>query len=159
MMQTLEIMQRQPDDIKKAYEDYYHEEWSDKVFLELKTPLVASLTKVFYRNLAQTLRAGQLTQNDLCFLINLYESTIEYHLQTTNADYDQYTNPFWDWYLPLREEFFECIDNITFDEYLGYAADSGDNTINAGMNWLSEEKRDFLSWRFETLEKNYKMVK
>ncbi len=64
LMYALEIMQMQPDDVKTAYKDIYGIEWSDTVeddvVNKVKRPVVMTLTKNFYRDLAEavTLSVG-----------------------------------------------------------------------------------------------------
>ncbi len=162
MLYSLEIMQMEPDDVKKAYQRIYGQEWTDEIRDELnnrvKRPIVQTLTKVFFANLADAICDNNLSKNDFFFLMNLYESTINYHLRLDKSGYDHYNEDFVAWYGSVRKDLFACIENVSVEDYEQYTASDGSAKIFAGMKWLDQEKRDFLIAKFESNKCDYKYL-
>lgn len=149
----LEMMQIQPDDVKAAYKENYGVEFDDSVAADfnnkIKRPIVKTLTKNFYRNLARTLTDESVSKNDLLFLINLYECAINGHLNLNKSDYDNYNIEFEKWYGQLRKDFFECLSNVSEADYFSYNAEKSETTLNASLSWLDADKQRFLSDKYE----------
>ena len=162
MIYSLEIMQMEPADVKEAYQRVYGQEWTDEIRDDLnnrvKRPIVQTLTKVFFANLADAIYNNNLTKNDFLFLLNLYESTINYHLRLNKSEYDQYNAAFVVWYESVRNDLFDCIENVSASDYEQYTACDGAAKIFAGMQWLDQEKRDFLIAKFESNKCDYKFA-
>ncbi len=162
MIYALEIMQREPLDVKEAYERLYGQAWSsdirDVVNHEIKRPIVKTLTKCFFRNLIETIEKNTLTQNDVLFLLNLYESTINYHLGMDQEQYDDYNREFMAWYSQVQDAFFGCMDDVTKEDYMAYVASDGVSMINATLSWLGAEKKDLLLEKFEDTLCAYKVA-
>lgn len=161
LMYALEIMQMRPDDLVRAYERIYGVEWNEELendlFNKIKRPIVMTLTKNFYRNLAETVSTSSMTQNDLLFLINLYENTINCHIRFDNSEYDAYNAEFFNWYADIRNRFFLCFDNIDLNNYKQYVAVFDEKTINASLHWLDSEKKNFLIDKYEAASCEYKL--
>lgn len=162
MIYSLEIMQMEPADVKEAYQRIYGQEWTNEVRDDLnnrvKRPIVQTLTKVFFVKLADAICNNNLSKNDFLFLLNLYESTINYHLRLDKSEYDQYNADFIVWYESVRNDLFACIENVSADDYEQYSASDGTAKIFAGMKWLDQEKRDFLIAKFESNKCDYKFA-
>ena len=160
MIYSLEIMQMEPEDVKEAYGRIYGQEWTDEIRDEVnnrvKRPVVQTLTKVFFANLADAICNNNLSKNDFFFLLNLYESTINQHLRLNMSKYDRYNADFVIWYGSVREELFACVKNVSSEEYGQYAASDDSSKIFAGMMWLDQDKRDFLVSKFEENKCDYK---
>lgn len=162
MIYSLEIMQMEPADVKEAYQRVYGQEWTDEIRDDLnnrvKRPIVQTLTKVFFVKLADAICDNDLSKNDFLFLLNLYESTINYHLRLNRSEYDQYNADFIVWYEAVRNDLFACIENVSASDYEQYAASDGTAKIFAGMKWLDQDKRDFLIAKFESNKCDYKFI-
>lgn len=160
MIYSLEIMQMEPADVKEAYKNIYGTDWTDDVRDDLnnkvKRPIVQTLTKTFLQNLVDAIQNNSVSKNDFMFLLNLYESTINYHLRLNMTEYDAYNAEFGKWYRSVREALFACIENITLAEYSQYIASDGVSSINAGMEWIDREKQTFLIEKFESNKCDYK---
>ena len=154
MIYALEIMQTEPMGVRDAYESLYGQAWSseirDDLSNKIKRPIVQTLTKCFFKNLAQTMQTTDISKNDVLFLLNLYESTVNSHLRLDKAGYDDYNRSFAVWYAQVQDAFFACMDNVSQSEYMDYAASDGKSEINAVMNWLTSEKKALLIEKFES---------
>lgn len=163
MIYALEIMQMEPSDVKEAYQQIYGVEWNDKIRDDinnkLKRPIVQTLTKRFYYNLADAIMNNSLTKNDVLFLLNLFESTINYHLLLNNSNHDHYNQEFAEWYSTVQSVFFDTLENVSLEDYENYQAyDQNTKTICAGMQWLNEAKQTFLIEKFEDNLCDYKFI-
>ena len=56
---------------------------------------------------------------------------------------------FIEWYKTVQSEFLGLFDNISMDDYKNYNAKLNDTTVNAGMKWLNDDKKEFLIEKFE----------
>ena len=153
----------QPEDVKETYKEKYGAELIDSVAADfnnrIKRPIVKTLTKNFYRNLAQTVATETVTKNDLLFLLNIFDSTINYHLCFDRPEQDDYNAAFAEWYQQTQDAFFECLLNVSRDNYADYEAKKDDTLLNAGMHWLAPDKQAFLADKYEALDNNFKYVR
>ena len=158
----LEMMHTQSEDVKEVYKERYGAELVDAVAADfnntIKRPIVKTITKNFYRNLAQTVATETVTRNDLLFLLNIFDSTINYHLCFDRPEQDDYNAAFAEWYQQTQNAFFDCFPNVSMDDYTDYAAVKDDTLLNAGMQWLASDKQAFLADKYEALDNNFKYV-
>lgn len=161
LLYALEMTHMSPEDVKASYLKYYGKELKDDeqddLNNSLKRPILKTLTKRFYINLMSMVTDKQATQNDLYFLLNLFEDTINYHLQLNETDMERYNSDFSEWYGETRSKFFECLDNADYDSYCLYNAKADDKTINASMKWIDSEKATFLIGKYETVKCDFKI--
>ncbi len=154
MLYALDMSHTQEPKVTSAYERYYGKkleaEEQDNFRYTIKRPIIKTFTKTFYRNLAQAVTENSLTKNDLYFLIRLFENTINVHLRFDSEKQDVYNAEFLVWYQSIRQGFFECVDNISAEEYSQYIPQSEAMKFYAGMKWLSEEKKEFLLQKHAT---------
>ena len=158
----LEMMQMQPEDVKKAYKEKYGAELAGSVADDfnnrIKRPIIKTLTKSFYRTLAQTVINETVTKNDLLFLLNIFESTINYHVCFDRPEQDDYNAALAEWYQQTQNAFFDCLLNVGRDDYAGYAAEKNSTLLNADMQWLESNKQVFLTDKYEALDKSFKYM-
>lgn len=163
-MIAINIIQMAPDTFLSVYATAYEKDINntstiDDINYSLKPYVCLYFTKQFYK---QTLDAfsssSKLTTNDLLFLINLFEASIDNHLKYTNDDYLLYNQSFVETYLNVRNRFFEVISKYNgidiLSQYESYNMLAGKTKINASLKWLEKDKIDFLIERFEYLEFN-----
>ena len=158
----MDLKHTQSEDVKEAYKEKYGAELVDSVAADfnntIKRPIVKTITKNFYRNLAQTVATETVTKNDLLFLLNIFDSTINYHLCFDRPDQDEYNATFAKWYQQTQDAFFDCFPNVSRDDYADYAAVKDDTLLNAGMQWLASDKQAFLADKYEALDNNFKYM-
>ncbi len=161
LIYSLELMQMEPQDLTEAYERIYGIEWTEEesgdVFNKIKRPILKTITKKFFDNLAEVIMTKEITKNDLMFLLNLYESTMNQHLHLDNAEYNQYNAEFVTWYREYRKMLFDTFENLSLAEYREYVAGDGVNAINATMEWVSSEKKELLVEKYVAHQCKYKM--
>lgn len=161
MIYALNIMQAEPEGVKQAFYDHYGTEWTDDVrddvFNKIKRPILKTITKTFYSNLAEVILKEDISRNDVLFLLNLYESTINQHLHLDNKKYDGYNAEFTEWYKTCRTAFFDTLENVGSEDYVSYTAGGEENVLNATMKWYAEEKKALLFEKYEATGCGYKV--
>jgi len=164
MLIATNIIQMAPDEFLDAYELTYKEDVGDpntidKINYTLKPSVCVVLTKVFYNQLLDIISNNTpITVNDLLFIINLFEASLDNHLKYSNLNYQSYNEAFIKTYLSIRKNFFDALssnnDIDISEQYKSYSMLADKNTINASLKWLTKDKTDFLIERLEYLEFN-----
>ena len=162
LMEAIQIIQYLPDEFKDAYKSKYGIDLSDdkeidKVKYSLKPAVCLTLSKAFYKNLAIALAEGKnITQNDLFYLIRIFEAAMDYHLSYSNTERYEINKPFLEKYKEIRSAFFSTLkeNGATIDEnnYLAYEMFAEKNVANASFRWLDKGKKEFLLERTEFLD-------
>lgn len=162
MIYALEIIQSEPVDVKNCYKELYGQEWNeqirDAVNYALKPAVVKTITKQFYGNLAKAIRENTVEKNDVLFLLNLYESAIGSHMRLVARAEAPEVKEFVAWYQTVRSAFFDCLENVSLEDYAAYSATDGASKCNAAMSWLSPEKQAFLVEKYENTFQEYKVA-
>ena len=163
MMITLQVLQMQPKSFHIAYKEQtgvdlqQDEDAMNQFSYGLKPAICITLAKEFYENLILVLQSGQLTCNDLFFLINLFEGHMNQHLNYTNASKEEINSPFINSYITLRDALFAALeaDNPSVDVsalYDSYEIEAnGKGLINAELTALPAQKLGFLAERAQWL--------
>ncbi len=165
MIITLQVLQMQPKSFHLAYTEatgidlLADEEAMNRFSYSLKPAICITLAKEFYENLIPFLQNNQLTVNDLFFLINLFEGHLNQHLNYTNESKAEINRPFMTAYTAMRAALFVALEEGHPGMDIGalYAQYSivsdGERLLNAELDILPAEKRDFLAeragWQFE----------
>lgn len=161
IMYAIELIQNENEDFEKAYLAYMN---SEKYFLrpedwsvikqELKSGMAVKLSSMFYRDLAQAVKAGKLTLKDIYYVISVFEAEIEWHNTYDSLDRFQINRPFMKAYVDIQDTFYMCISaNYTYDEIVegfnNYSYSDG-----ATLSGLGTEARDFIETRREELHES-----
>ena len=155
MMKAIDIIQMSPDDFMNAYAAKYQVDVSNDENLielrrQLKPAIALTLTKSFYRTLAVVLASeDNIPANDVCFLMRLFEASLEHHIVHSDRERDEVNLPFLTLYRQVRADFFalfEESDNSLKENFLEYKPFLDNECIktNASFGWLSQEKQQFL---------------
>lgn len=117
-----------------------------------------TFVKRFYENSAETVAEEALTENDILFLLTLFDSTLNYHINFGSETEAEYNAEFETEYRVLRDAFFDCFSGIDEADYAAYTAKGENGRLCAGMQWLPTEKQRFLTDKYEGLTKEYKFL-
>lgn len=146
---SAEIMLVKPEEFFKAYGNEA-ENRTEFVNQNIKPVVYKTLSKMFYRNVAQKLCSTEMSLNDILCLISLHEAQINKQLQLGSKESQEIYKAYTDEYAELKEKFFELIgadnsENIS-GKYSEYKLKYEDNAkyINADFGWLDENKRDII---------------
>lgn len=170
LMYSIEVMQMEPKEFYEALEKITGKTPDDESYLEdvcfrLKASVCGTLTKFFYRNLANSISNKNLTLQDVFYLISLFENDINSHIHYDLKERMEYNEVFMDNYISIQNTFFHYlakslnIDQSSveelFNNYTSKIKDSNGNvTDNYDLSFLSEEKREYLKSRETSLNEN-----
>lgn len=152
-MTTMQILQIQPEAFFLDYQEKTgidlreSDDTLNEFCYQLKPAVCITLAKEIYRNLAVYLQENEVSQNDLFFLIALFEATVNQHLGFAKEGKEEINAPFMEAYLPLRSALFQALEEDLEAKYLNYSILAQDNMLNANLTNLPQDKKDFLAER------------
>lgn len=166
MMIATNIIQMKPDEFMSVYasetgKDTAESAVVDELNYTLKPAICLVFAKHFYKNLAEELSDNDnVTLNDLCYLIAMFEASMDNHLKYTKEDLKTYNNYFVTEYKKLREKLFDgissscAVDVKTYYNSYSIFSDTDSKVVNASMIWNNSEKNRFYLERTDYLEFN-----
>lgn len=158
MMYSIELIQAEPEEFSQQYKLACGDALTDEKMVEIKRQvkgsICESLSKQFYRNLTQAVYHGNVTLEDVFYLLRIFEADAFSHLRYDNPDKKVQCITFLENYTQLQNTFFSLIktgdltsDDIFqyFDKYSTRAVYQGtEKTANCDLDWLGIEKRDYI---------------
>lgn len=164
MMIAANIINTQPQPIMSEYGEKYGVDIEDDAVVKdwinrLKPAFCLTLTKVFYKNLAECLASRKdITLNDVCYIIALFEESLDNLIRYSNEDTKKYNEQFLSEYEAIRTELFERISAASgvdvaaaFADYSMVTVASGKATANASLKWNDADKNLFYLERTDYL--------
>lgn len=166
MMYSIEIMQNDSPEFLELYKNKYGKELAgqdlDVLKHTIKNSILTTLTKAFYLNLAKKVSEGNIPLQDIFFLITVFENDINSHVKYTNdAQRFSYIQDFLKTYIEIQDNFFNAlsessnydIDKIlnAYDNYGLTVLKNGEKVPNYELDWLTQDKRDYILSREESL--------
>jgi len=157
LLYSIDYLQNNREDFEAVYmADNGLEKMEDStrttIKREMKNSICITLTKIFYRNLAERVKNTDVSIQDIFYLINVFEEDINYHTQydEKGKDYvrmmEEYTN--------IQNNFFRMLagnDEKTYNEIVeafnvySMAIVTNDGLRrNCELSWLTEEEREFI---------------
>ena len=120
----------------------------------MKESVIQTMTKYFYKNLAERVHNGDVTLQDAFYLINTFESAINLHIIYDDAERYEYNEDAIKLYVELQDEFFRMIaedSNMTFEDIermfndysLIIKTDKGYER-NYSFNWLTASEKEYV---------------
>ncbi len=162
MMMSINIIQIEPDDFEAKYQSVYGKDLASDVDLYgqlkcvIKPEVMETLSKVFYRNLAEAVVHNKMTLQDCFFLIETFENDINSHIKYSDESYSTTNKNFIDNYVEIQNEFFYMLSlngeysqtNIESD-FKGYhsvlSSKTGEKTNNYSLLWSNDIKSKYLT--------------
>lgn len=165
MMYSIELIQAEPEEFFEQYEIAYGKSLTNEKLLEIKRQIKGaiceSLSKQFYRNLTEAVYHGGVTLEDIFYLLRTFEADLFSHLRYDNPEKKALCMTFLENYTEMQDTFFRLIkvDNLSvdgivqcFNEYSTRVVYQGtEKTPNYNFDWLSREKRDYITSRKEAV--------
>lgn len=162
LMEAIQIIQYVPDEFKSAYKNKYGIDLSDedeesRVRYSLKPAICLTFSKAFYQSLTKAITENNMTENDIYFLIRIFEAAMDYHTTYSNEERYEINKLFLEKYKMIRSAFFKFLQKngleINESTYEVYEMFTDDNTvINASFLQLEKNKKEFLLERTEFLK-------
>ena len=164
MMYSIQILQCDPTDFYDNYLRVYggkkDDALLDKIRYQVKSSICSKFSNLFYRNLATCLNENIITLEDVFYIITVFESDLNNHLDYTNENKYQYNEYFFEKYTEIQSDFFYYLSSSIginqnqleklFNNYTVY---SKDKHKKCKLNFLKDDKIKFLNY----IEDKYKL--
>ena len=160
LMVSINIIQVEPEDFIAKFEEKYGKTFSDDSVLTdvkctIKAEAMQTLTKYFYKNLAQKIANKELAIEDIFALITIFENDVNLHIKYTDSRYEDYNANFINYYTQIQNEFFYSLSlngmmsfeeiESAFNNYNLKAYDENNNLQkNYSFMWMVDEKYVFI---------------
>lgn len=120
----------------------------------MKESVIQTMTKYFYKNLAERVHNGDITLQDTFYLINTFESALNLHIIYDDESRIEYNDEAIKFYVEAQDIFFQMIaedSGMTYEEieeqFNNYSliikTDSGYQR-NYSFNWLTEGEKEYV---------------
>lgn len=156
MLYSICYIQTEREDFKTAYEEKYGDIEGYEITVKkiMKESVAQTMTKYFYKNLAEQVKCGDVTLQDVFYLINAFESALSLHIVYDDAGRQEYVDEVMAFYVEAQDKFFAMIaedSGFTFDEvadrFEKYALiiDTDDGyERNYQFAWLDQKEKDYV---------------
>ena len=163
MMIATNIVDSEPEEFLKLYasetgKDIENDETLAELCNTLEPYVCLVYAKHFYKNLATALTKNQITLNDLCYLVSLFEASVEDHIRYKNAELKKYNAVFLKENEIIKEKLFDGIKKSCgvdvkkyYDSYSVFS-DYQKRIVNASMKWNEKDKNSFCLERTDYLD-------
>lgn len=162
MMYSIEVLQMDPEDFSEAYEKKYGkeldrdtEEKSREFAASIKDDALLTLTKLFYRNLARQVARGDVTLQDVYYLMRVWEGKLCYHTACETYFYVSFFHDFYEDYVAIQDEFIKILakenklsrDKI-IEEFEGYSMNIQEGekkkSPNCDLKFFNEDEKQYI---------------
>lgn len=120
----------------------------------MKESVVQTMTKFFYRNLAERVHNGEVTLQDTFYLINTFESALNLHIVYDDAGRIEYNDEAIKFYVDTQNRFFQMIAEDSgmefndvvnmFDNYALIIKTNNGYQRNCQLLWLDQDEREYV---------------
>ena len=158
LLYSIDYLQNNRDDFERVYKSKTGNNASlnvdtrNAIKMEMKNSIFLSLSKMFYRNLADRIANTEVSIQDVFYLINAFEEDISYH-----TDYDENIAVYErmiSGYTELQNSFFRMLagsDHESYEDVIksfntySMAIKTGQGLQrNCELSWLSDEEKEFI---------------
>lgn len=156
MLYSICYIQNGRADFNEVYENEYGSIDGKEVSikLEMKQSIIKTMTKYFYKNLAERVAHADVTMQDAFYLINVFESSLNLHLVYDDLSRYDINKETIDFYIDIQNAFFDILatnNNMSFDEientFNNYAlVIKTDNKYqrNGSFSWLNDQEIEYV---------------
>ena len=162
MLYSICYIQTEREDFVTVYEKSYGSIQGKETTVKkiMKESVAQTMTKYFYKNLAERVHNGSVSLQDAFYLINTFESALNLHIVYDDAERVEYNDESIKFYIETQNKFFQMIaqdSGMTYDEIVekfgNYAliikTDSGYQR-NCQFNWLDQDEKDYVATMLTT---------
>lgn len=156
MLFSICYIQNDREDFAAVYEAVYGDIEGQETTVKkiMKESIVQTMTKYFYKNLAERVHSGDVILQDVFYLINTFEAALNLHIVYEDAERYEYNDESLKFYIELQNLFFEQIaadSEMTYEsivESFGQYAlvretDTGYQR-NYQFSWLDAEEKEYI---------------
>ncbi len=174
MLYSICYIQNDREDFEQAYEKKYGsiQDRRNIVKREMKQSVAKTMTKYFYRNLAERIAHSQVDLQDVFYLMNVFEAALNVHLIYDEEERLDLNREALEYYVAAQDELFRllaedsgCSEEEIAELYGAYALVIRTGTEyrrNCSLSWLTEEEReavgDILTTDIESVSVNIRSL-
>lgn len=156
LLYSICYIQNEREDFVASYESKYGDMPSDDttIKIEMKNGVAQTMTKYFYKNLAERVANADVSLQDVFYLINAFESSLSRHLAYDDASRYNLQKETLEYYVQVQNQFFEYIakdSGMTYeqivDSFNSYALivkDGKNIQRNYSFAWLDDEEKRYV---------------
>lgn len=156
LLYSICYIQNEREDFVAAYESKYGDMPSDDttIKIEMKNGVAQTMTKYFYKNLAERVANADVSLQDVFYLINAFECSLSRHLAYDDASRYNLQKETLEYYVQVQNQFFEYIakdSGMTYeqivDSFNSYALivkDGKNIQRNYSFTWLDNEEKRYV---------------
>ena len=158
MLYSIDYIQSNRVDFNNVYNSNNpgHDAENDRkeIVREMKQGICITLTKYFYRNLAERVANSDVSLQDIYYLINVFEEDLSSHTDYDSAEKFTFNREFMSYYIGVQDEFFNMIadENMDFNdvvngfkEYSMALSTNNGLVRNCELSWLNDKEKNFLN--------------
>ncbi len=153
LMYTLETYQSSPSGFYEAVLNEYGIDLNDEqegegFRVRVRCDILEEFTVMFYRNLAELINSGDVTLQDVYYLVRVYEADLNRHISTNIYNYMAVASEFFEDYCVIQKEFFKLLskeNRIAFEDLQTGFENYSMNIINEESQQVSNYSLMFLS--------------
>jgi len=156
MLYSICFIQTEREDFRNAYKEKYGTIDGQEITIKkiMKESVAQTMTKYFYKNLAEQVKNGSVTLQDIFYLINIFEAALSLHIVYDDAERQEYIDEAISFYVEAQDKFFEMIaedseldyENVVgqFEQYALVIETAAGYRRNFQFSWLKQEEIDYL---------------
>lgn len=156
MLFSICYIQNDREDFTGAYEAVNGsiEGQETTVKMIMKESVVQTMTKYFYKHLAERICNSEVVLQDVFYLINVFEAALNRHVLYEEAQRLEYNDESMAFYLETQDHFFEALATESgmryeeliesFGEYALLIKTGNDYQRNYQFSWLDDEEKEYI---------------
>lgn len=156
MLFSICYIQNDREDFTGAYEAVNGsiEGQETTVKMIMKESVVQTMTKYFYKHLAERICNSEVVLQDVFYLINVFEAALNRHVLYEEAQRLEYNDESMAFYLETQDQFFEALavesgmryEELieSFGEYALLNKKGNDYQRNYQFSWLDDEEKEYI---------------
>ena len=156
MLYSICYIQTERDDFTTAYSQKYGDIDGQEITIKkiMKESVARTMTKYFYKNLAEQVHNGNVTLQDVFYLINTFEAALSLHIVYDEEERREYIDEVIEFYVEAQDKFFSMIASDSgipfgeilerFDHYALIIDTDHGYERNYQLSWLSQDEKDYI---------------
>lgn len=151
LMYSLDIIETDTEDFVNAVNPEMTEEQLVNIKRDLKGSICETLSKYFYKNLAELVKNNKIPLEDVFYFITIFEADVDSHIVFGDEEKYNASVNFVENYLDIQKNFFNFLassNNYSQEEiekmFDSYGIKRADGNENFDLSYLNKEKKQFL---------------
>ena len=156
MLYSICYIQTEREDFSEVYKEKYGEIDGQQITIKklMKESVAQTMTKYFYKNLAERVRNANVALQDIFYLINTFEAALNRHVVYDDAERYEYNDESMAFYVETQEKFFEimaedsgiALEEVVekFDHFALIIKTDAGYERNCQFDWLTQAEKEYV---------------